>query len=554
MKERLKKNAIFIVFTIIIIILDLMLVSIQNYDNIILQKKYDLEEERNKTHALDYYEMLDNKSKIENSEEFISNTHKVILIPSIVFLILFFFIDFEKFDKDKIFLIVFIPIALIYLFIIPIGGVPDENAHWYRSYEISLGNLISDKNENNLGGRVLPSNLRSVLTYDYKGPTINEKENYISYDSYGDWKHRYNDSLSKDSGEEFIEFSNTALYPAICYFPQALGIAVARCFTNSLMIQAYFARLFNLALFVVVMWYAIKKMPFKKTAMFVIACLPIVFQEAASMSLDGTLVAFSTLLISYTLYLAYDKDKEKLNVKDYIILIISAIFTAITKVVYLPICLIIYLIPKEKFKDTKQKYIILTLIFLLATIVDLLVIIPSFGYSNDIASKEADTIAQLKNILTNPVQFCLVILATIRKYGIEHILSIFGQKSLSWLDVSISPIYIVSLIIITLYYMFCDNSENDKISIQAKIFAGLLTLFTIAAILVTEYLTITAYGYFYIIGIQGRYYIPILILLCIALSNNIIINKKQPLPIKFLLMFLVLMNLHSLTYVMFKYL
>ena len=89
MKERLKKNAIFIVFTIIIIILDLMLVSIQNYDNIILQKKYDLEEERNKTHALDYYEMLDNKSKIENSEEFISNTHKVILIPSIVFLILF---------------------------------------------------------------------------------------------------------------------------------------------------------------------------------------------------------------------------------------------------------------------------------------------------------------------------------------------------------------------------------------------------------------------------------------------------------------------------------
>ncbi len=554
MKERLKKNYAFIIFAIIIIILDLMLVSILNYDNIILQKKYDLEEEINATHSLDYYEMLDNKSKIENSSSFVNTTHKVILIPSILFLILLIFVDVEKLDKDKIFLIVFIPVSLMYLFIVPIGGIPDENAHWYRSYEISLGNLISDRNGNNLGGRVLPSNLKYVLTNDYKGPNINEKENYFSYDSYGDWKNRYKDSQSKSLGEEFIVFSNTAIYPAVCYFPQALGIAISRCFTNSLMVQAYFARLFNLALFIVVMWYAIKKIPFKKAALFVIVCLPIVIQEAASMSLDGTLIAFSTLLISYTLHLTYNKGNEKLNSKDYIILIISALFTAITKVVYLPICLIIYLIPKEKFKSVKQKYIILTAIFILIAIIDLLVIVSSLGYSNDIASKEANTLDQLQNIMSNPVQFCLVILATIKKYGTEHILSIFGQKSLSWLDVSISPIYIFLLILIAAYYAFCDNSDSSKINSMTKVFTFLLSIITIAAILVTEYLSITAYGYFYIIGIQGRYYIPILILIFIALSNNIIVNKKQPLPIRFLLMFLVLANLHSLTYIMFKYL
>lgn len=619
MKKILKENIIFIIFAIIMIVLNLMLVSIQNYDNIILQAKYDRDVEMNLKPDLEYYQMLDNKSKIENSEKFINNTSKVILIPSIIFLIIFLFCDFEKMNKEKIFLIVFIPIALMYTFIVPIGGVPDENAHWYRSYEISLGNLYSEKDAENKGGRVLPKEIKSVLTYDYKSGTV-DTSGYVFEDSYKDWKIRYDEALKKEQGEEFIEFSNTALYPAVCYFPQALGIAISRCFTSSVMVQAYCARLVNLIFYTLIMWYSIKKLPFKKMAMFVIACLPVVFQEAASMSIDGTLTAFATLLISYTLYLTYDENKKELNFKDYIILIISAIFTAITKIVYLPICLILYLIPKEKFKNSRfeniigliiifftmapmildrnknrvnikerilkviiniikiiflpitllltlvskfvpkekikninWKYIIVTSIFLIVTILDLSIIVSSLSYENSIASPEADTFAQLKNILSRPIQFCLVILATIKKFGVEHILSIFGNN-LSWLDINISPVYVLSLLLIALYYIVCDNTENDKIKASTKIWSGILSIFVIAAILVTEYLTITAYGYFYILGIQGRYFVPILILICLAFSNNIIIKKGKGLPLKYLLMFLILANLHTLTYFMYKYL
>lgn len=551
MKKILKENAVFIIFCFIMIILNLMLVSILNYDNIIRQVKYDKDVEMNIKPELEYYQMLDNKSKIENSEEFTKSTTRIIVIPSIIFIVIFLLLDTEKISREQVFLLVMIPISLLYTFVFPIGGVPDENAHWYRAYEISKGHLISEKNNDGYGGRVLSNKLSSVLTYDYKSGA-EENLNYIFEDSYKDWKVRYNESLGKEEIEEFVEFSNTALYPAICYMPQAFGIVVSRFFTNSLMVQAYSARIFNLSLYIFVMWYAIKKLPFKKMAMLLIAFLPIGIQEAASMSIDGMLMAFSTLLISYTLYLKYDKE-GKLNVKDYIILIIASIFTAITKIVYLPLCLIIYMIPKERFKSNKSKYIILTAIFLFVSLLDLTVIVGSLGYNNSIASLEANTLKQLKNILTRPVQFVLVILATIKKFGIELSLSMFGN-GLSWLDVNISPIYVISLILITLYYFVLDNKENDKISNTTKIFSIILSFLIIAAIIVTEYLTITAYGYFYILGIQGRYFLPILILISIAFSNSMIVKKNKNIPIKYLIMFLIFINLHALTYVMYKYL
>lgn len=521
--------------------LNFLLIPILNYDNIIMQNRYDQQISANQTPDLDYYQMLDNKSKIDNYDTYRNNSIKILVIPSIIFGVLFLFINFDKIKKEYIFLIVWIPIALLYVFIVPIGSVPDESAHWFRAYEISLGNLISQKNENNVGGDKLNSNIKSVIISDP-----------ILKDSYEEWKARYESNKDKE-GEEFIEFSNTAIYPAVCYFPQAFGIAIARTFTKSLMVQAYSARIANLLLYSAVMWYAIKKIPFKKMAIILITFLPIAFQEAISMSIDGILTAFTILLISYTLYLTYDNNKEKLNIKDYIILCVSSIFTAITKIVYLPIVLILYLIPKEKFGNRKKKFIIVTLIFILAMVLDLGCVAFSLEYKNTISSSEANIVEQLKNIMLNPIQFIIVILSTIRAYGIEHLLQIFGQ-GLSWIDIDISPIYVICLLLITAYYIFCENKENTNITIQTKIMAGFVTFATIIAILLTEYLTITAVGSFYINGIFGRYYIPILILLCLVFSNNYIIRKNKDIPIKYLLTFLIFANLHTLTCFLYKYL
>ena len=80
-------------------------------------------------------------------------------------------------------------------------------------------------------------------------------------------------------------------------------------------------------------------------------------------------------------------------------------------------------------------------------------------------------------------------------------------------------------------------------------------LVLVLAIFVTEYATINSVGSLYIEGIQGRYYIPMLLMLGIVFSNDVVfIKDSKSIPKRYLFMFLIFVNLHALTYIMFKYL
>lgn len=579
MKKLSKEKIIFVVFYLVLLVVNLLLVSIQNYDNIILQNEYDFKEENNMDVNLEYYQMLDNKSKIENSEEFISKTTKVIVIPSLVFLILMLCIDFDKIKIQNVFLSVGLVLGIMYIFIVPIGGVPDEQVHWYRAYEVSLGHLKSDKNEEGYGGRVLPSKVKGVITLDNSSES-QVGQNYIFEDSIKDLDIRYEESKKLDESKtEFVEFSNTALYPAVSYLPQAAGIAITRIFTDSMRVQAYAARIVNFLVYMTIMYYAIKILPKKKSLLFLIAFLPVCVQQSASMSLDGLVMATATLLIAYTLSLIYPENNDrKINIKDMIILGVCSIVVSITKVIYLPLVLILLLIPKERFKNNKQKYLIVCLIILLATICDLLVITGSFEYKNRIARFGADTKVQIiDGIIKNPVQFAKVSLATIKKYGVTHVLEIFGN-GLCWLDVNISPVYVFTLLVLMVNEILVNKKDKNegtdselveerkdeyieikKLKINKelfiKVFLGCVFLILVLAIFVTEYATINAVGSLYIDGIQGRYYIPMLLLLGVVFTNDVIfIKNNKQLPKMYLFMFLIFVNLHALTYIMFKYL
>lgn len=534
--QKISKKLIFLIFSILMIALNLTLITLFDYE--------------------------------EAGKQLNDFMYKLNIIPSIILMIILLFVNTDKFKIENIFLIFGLVIGGLYIAVIPIGGIPDENMHWYKSYEVSLGHFISDKDEDNHGGRTMDKNLIYVLTNDNESAhRVNEPD--FTIDSYEDWQKRYKENINKEDGEEFFEFSNTAIYPAVCYIPQALGIAVSRIFSDSLMVQAYCARVGNLLAYIAIMWYAIKNVPFKKMVILVASFLPITFQEITSMSIDGLLIATSTLLISYTLYLTFDeKNKnEKLKIKDYCILILTGIFTAITKVVYLPLCLIIYIIPKTKFKDVKQKYIVLTLILVLITILDLFVVINSMGYENKIADPKADTFEQIKEIIKDPIGFSKVIVATANNFAESHTYEIFGN-SLSWMDVNISPIYLVTLLVLTLYFVFSNNQdieeqdENDEVKDVAiinknkyimKYFILGIVLISIFAIVFTEYVTINKVGNQVILGIQGRYYIPIIILLSFA-NNVIFMKQNKKIEKKYLYMILLFANLNALSCIMYKYL
>lgn len=79
-------------------------------------------------------------------------------------------------------------------------------------------------------------------------------------------------------------------------------------------------------------------------------------QEAVSLSPDAMTIAVSIALISFILYFRNGPEKA-LQKKHFIILSALLIALSLCKIVYLPLCFLIFLIPTKCFQSKKQKYL-----------------------------------------------------------------------------------------------------------------------------------------------------------------------------------------------------
>lgn len=79
----------------------------------------------------------------------------------------------------------------------------------------------------------------------------------------------------------------------------------------------------------------------KKISMISILFLPSVFQAAISLSPDALTIAISFALISFTFYMR-DIKKGKMTNREFTIMSILALFISMLKIVYLPICFLLF--------------------------------------------------------------------------------------------------------------------------------------------------------------------------------------------------------------------
>jgi len=456
----------------------------------------------------------------------------ITVFVSVIYVFLFKNVDKDKkISLEKIFLLVVIPIGIMYMILMPIGTAPDEARHIFRSYEVSLGHLTSDINEEGVGGRELPTRLTEII-FDYEN------------DTYSSWVDRVQ---TEDLGTEkqFIPFPNMSLYSFLCYLVQALGIAITRVFTSNLLLQIYGGRILNFVAIIYIMYFSLKKIPFKHLTFLIMACLPMVFQETASLSADGITIASATLLVSYILYLIYEK-KDQLNRTDYIILIGSSLMLAMSKIVYLPLVLLLYGIPKERFKSKKDKIIKTTAIIGIISIINFAWLIYASRYlmefNINVNSKE-----QLKFILFHPMRYMIIIINTLRQ--MDYIIYDYPMQLtgtwLGWLDIRLSSLFQLPLLMLLTFSTICENYKKVEIDNKFKILVLFVVLVTIALIFTSIYIQWNSVENWAVEGIQGRYFIPLLLLIAILCYNHFVVIEKK-MPYRYILLFMVFVNIHAL--------
>ena len=443
--------------------------------------------------------------------------------------------DNEDIKLEKLYLWVAIPIGLIMCFNTPLGRIPDEDDHAKKAMAISQGNFFSVADEDGNATDMINSKVNELVsrttdTYELSWEKMN---------------------LAETEEKIKMKYNTMALYAPICHAPQAFGMFITRLFGAGITIQCYAGRLFNFAVSLVLIYNAIKLMPYKKHLLMYILLLPVTFNVLPTLSHDALAIAICSFYIAYLLHLKYNDNIEKLTIKNKVCLIITTIIISLCKIVYVPLCLLLFIIPKEKFGSLKKKNIFTICTIIIAAILNLIWLAYCsrflIEFNAGVNSKE-----QVIFILTHPIQYIIILFRTINFHFNTYYAGLSGD-ALGTYSVKASEIFIYSAIVLTSILFFSSTEEKNKVKIDWK--TRLICLIVFIGIVVLIYTSVyvqwTPVKSTFINGVQPRYFLPILILTAIILDNNKIVIKDK--INRFLLTFLLYFNINVATATIYTY-
>lgn len=413
---------------------------------------------------------------------------------------------------EDIFVVVAFFFGLASIMLIPPFQSPDESSHYQRAYSVSKGQLYYSVVDNKKGIYIEDELTNYISSFERFDGHVDEKF------SYGDMY--FGQEMPKSPTSKTHKYFSTIETSFIAYLSSSLGIIVSKVFRLGVFHQSttyiyslYFARLFDLLLYIGLMYFAIKKTPILKKSMFTIGLLPMSVMLASSCSYDGLIIGSACLLFSHIMSLLYDS--RKLSFKDILFFVIFGFFVFFIKYTYILLLTLLIFVPVDRFKNKKDKILKIGIIFGIIFLLYILFNIPN--YINNVDGGSANE--QIKFIISNPFKYIVILFKSMYvKFGIQlsWILGGFGN-----LDTHFPGfIYFIMFIYLLALFLFDASIKNIKISKKLKLWNFLVLLGIIVGIYTALYIIWTPVGNKIIEGVQGRYFIPIIIFTPLLVLGN----------------------------------
>lgn len=399
---------------------------------------------------------------------------------------------------EKIFLIFGLTIGSVFVLVMPPGRAPDEASHFFRIYEIIEGHIVSDTNDD---GKIIGSEEPGSIMIVEKIASNND----ITYREIAE-------HLGDMDNDEKIFVTTTAYkYNPVSYAPQIVGMGIGKILNFPILISSYIAKFANLFFCVFILYFCIKKTPILKNIIFLLAFLPISLQSMCSLSADGVIFVSAVALVCFILYSIYSR-KTPFTKRHFFFMLILCILLMISKIVYAPLCLILFCIPKERFGNNRKK---MSWIFGIGILVITVFLI--WYFISPSLLPNTDPNAQISLILHNPIKFFFIVINTLT-YNIHQTLFFFSGTFggyLEWYNVMPTLVYILT--IYTILVLLCAKARQTIHTTKTlKIFSIIIFLSIILGIYTTMFIVWTGAGKTIIEGVQGRYFLPALLLIPIC--------------------------------------
>ena len=302
------------------------------------------------------------------------------------------------------------------------------------------------------------------------------------------------------------------------YIFSGLGITVARLLNLGTVPLVYMGRIFNFAAYTAMSYFAIKKIPVGKIAVYCIALLPMSVQLAVSYSYDSITLAFAMLFVSQIVYMMYKR--TPICGKDLTAATVFAILLAPSKLVYTPFILLAILIPRKNFKSAKQAKIFKTVIILSGVfslfVLQFLISSTSISSASGIVQWAKEPGYTVKWSLANIFATVKIFFRTINYYKIYYFEMMIGDH-FGWLNIRAEWVYI-ALTAALLFASFVSKKGDPEECVRPSGRVWILLISAVSAVLVlaSMFFSWTPTSSTMVDGVQGRYFIPLLLPLALV--------------------------------------
>lgn len=370
----------------------------------------------------------------------------------------------------------------------------DDETHYLRS--VSLADVL-DNTKFNAEGLFYDS---QPATYMYTQGELTKEEfdailNNVEYE-YGQ-KHTDN-RFGSEVGKEFV-----------AYIPAAVGIIMGKALRLSFFQTFLLSKIVILCTYVMLMYFAIKKLKNGKVLLAVIGLSTTTMFMASTMSYDYWVIGFTTLGYSFFISELQNRDK-KLEYGNMIMMNVCFLLGIAPKAIYFVIMFVLLFMPLDKFKDKKQRkiyygIIIGTAVFLMMTFL-LPMLINSPGTGDSRGGADVNSTEQIKYILSNPVEYSSTLLNFLKDYLNLDYASEF-ISSMAYMGYGTGTAITLMLIAALMYIDRGEEKVRMPYVRVAYFFSAAVCVVLVATAL---YISFTAVGADYVAGCQPRYLLPIL--------------------------------------------
>lgn len=394
-------------------------------------------------------------------------------------------------------------IGISFLLLIPPFNVPDEPAHFVKSYTLLDKNSINDN-----GYAKINSNLYNFIT-DYKYTCMD-------YDVKYNGRNYLNALFKMDDSENNLytySYTNTKKSSILPYLPSALIIMLGKSFLPPLFLLIL-SRAINLVLSIIICYHALKIAPHFKKIFFVIMLLPTFIQQSAGINMDWITNSVSLLIISYIMKLIYIN--KKINFRDIIFLFILGFILSFCKFGFFPIMFLILLIPNKKIENTKLKPILIKILLILFVMIISYLNNTGMGGSTSLNSPYYT----IRFAISHPLNTISVYLETfINRFDTDIFKGQFDSFGVytKWK----TPLFTTILIIMYSFIFLVKDDNNKKLMKKERIIYLGISAILILIPYTAMFLCWTFLGERTINGLQPRYFLIAELLLFIGISSNL---------------------------------